>query len=77
MSAIIEKLAAPVVSSPGRARMTLKQLRQRWGASEPTFSSGGLRAGNTVVINGMTTEVWHSLDDGTKGEQQTYELEGD
>ena len=52
------------------ARMTLKQLRVRWGAHVPPGP-----APLSVEVTGMSSEVWLRHDDGTKGEEQTYVLE--
>lgn len=53
------------------ARMSLKQLRVRWGSTAPKAGLPPL----TVEVLGMGGEMWLKVDDGSKGEDTTYKLE--
>ncbi len=72
MSSLDEKMAAPVASSAGRARQTLKQLRTRWGAVD--LKDNG-QSQVLFHVSGMTFETWKRLEDGSRGEGSVYELE--
>ncbi len=53
------------------ARMTLAQLRKRWGSQCPPFGPPP----ESVEVLGMAGELWLRVDDGSKGETTTYALE--
>ena len=52
------------------ARMTLAQLRKRFGAQVPAFGPPPL----AVEVRGMGSELW-LLVDPARGEDSTYKLE--
>lgn len=47
------------------------QLRKRWGS--PRFIQG---APPEIEIAGMGREVWLRIEDGSKGDNANYQLEG-
>ncbi len=52
-----------------RARMTLRQLRKRWGGVVPDGTP------DVVDINGMSTELWLRVDGRGRGDDSVYQLE--